>query len=81
MIAYLELMRAVRERGVRKDDRTGTGTLSLFGHQLRFDLTRRLSAAHHQEDPSAVGHLRAAVVPARRHQCALPARARRDHLG
>jgi thymidylate synthase len=40
MIAYLELMRAVRERGVRKDDRTGTGTLSLFGQQLRFDLTR-----------------------------------------
>jgi len=38
MIAYLELMRAVRERGVRKDDRTGTGTLSLFARQLRFDL-------------------------------------------
>ncbi len=38
MKAYLELMRAVRERGVRKDDRTGTGTLSLFGQQLRFDL-------------------------------------------
>jgi thymidylate synthase len=38
MIAYLELMRAVRERGVRKDDRTGTGTLSLFGQQLRFQL-------------------------------------------
>jgi thymidylate synthase len=31
-------MRAVRERGVRKDDRTGTGTLSLFAQQLRFDL-------------------------------------------
>jgi thymidylate synthase len=38
MIAYLELMRAVRESGVRKDDRTGTGTLSLFGQQLRFQL-------------------------------------------
>ena len=38
MRAYLELMRAVRERGVRKDDRTGTGTLSLFAQQLRFDL-------------------------------------------
>src|SRR5580700_7853956 len=38
MRAYLELMRAVRERGVRKDDRTGTGTLSLFAQQMRFDL-------------------------------------------
>jgi thymidylate synthase len=39
MTPYLELMRAVRERGARKDDRTGTGTLSLFGQQLRFDLS------------------------------------------
>jgi thymidylate synthase len=39
MKAYLELMRTVRERGVRKDDRTGTGTLSSFAQQLRFDLT------------------------------------------
>jgi thymidylate synthase len=31
-------MRHVRERGHRKDDRTGTGTLSAFGHQMRFDL-------------------------------------------
>jgi thymidylate synthase len=38
MKQYLELMRRIRETGARKDDRTGTGTLSVFGHQMRFDL-------------------------------------------
>jgi thymidylate synthase len=36
--AYLDFMRHVREHGLRKDDRTGTGTLSVFGYQMRFDL-------------------------------------------
>lgn len=38
MRQYLELMRLVREHGTAKSDRTGTGTLSVFGHQMRFDL-------------------------------------------
>jgi thymidylate synthase len=38
MKQYLELLRRVRTQGARKDDRTGTGTLSLFAQQLRFDL-------------------------------------------
>jgi thymidylate synthase len=42
MKQYLDLMRHVREQGSRKDDRTGTGTLSVFGHQMRFDLAAGL---------------------------------------
>ncbi len=40
MQQYLDMMRLVRETGARKDDRTGTGTLSIFGHQMRFDLSK-----------------------------------------
>jgi thymidylate synthase len=40
MKAYLELLRRVRDTGARKADRTGTGTLSLFGQQMRFDLSQ-----------------------------------------
>ena len=39
MQPYLDLLRRVRSKGLRKSDRTGTGTLSVFGHQLRFSLS------------------------------------------
>ena len=56
MKQYLDLMRHVREHGTFKEDRTGTGTYSVFGYQMRFQPGRWLPHRHHQEVPPEVHH-------------------------
>ncbi len=40
MKVYLDLLQRVLDEGVQREDRTGTGTLAVFGHQMRFDLSK-----------------------------------------
>ncbi len=56
MKQYLDLMRHVRDQGVDKSDRTGTGTRSVFGHQMRFDLNAGFPLVTTKKMPFKIHH-------------------------
>jgi thymidylate synthase len=62
MLQYLTLLEKVMNEGATRDDRTGTGTKSVFGYQMRFDLSKGFPITDNQKASFKVYHSRAFVV-------------------
>ena len=80
MKAYLNLMEDILEKGTLKEDRTGTGTLNVFGRQMRFDLKKNFPLLTTKKLHFSLYYCRALVVFKRRYQCQISPRAWMFHL-